>query len=177
MLFAVPFFVTAPRYAVIDFSYSFFVDSSLFIIGFNMETDTWKIIRPFGWRVWLALLIAVPTYWLAMCIADQYFEGRAEWYGLFVFTVQPLLMQNSEPTPSRTTYKRMFACFWLASAFVFTNAYAGYVAYNLMSTKQANMTFMLLLFLICRQLHGPARKAKPPSLHGECRRLDQSKHY
>ena len=129
-LFVVPFFVTAPRNAVIEFSYSFFVDSSLFIIGFNMETDPWKIIRPFGWRVWLALLIAMSTYWLAMCIADRYFEGRAEWYHLFVFTFQPLLMQKSEPTPSKTIYKRMFASFWLISAFILTNAYAGNVAVN-----------------------------------------------
>ena len=117
--------MTALRFEVIDFSYSFYVDSSLFILGLNMETDIWKIIRPLHWHVWAALMITIPLYWLAMCLADVFFEGEARWYRLGLFTLLPLITQSLTTIPNTKQYKRTFTAFWLVGALVLTNAYAG----------------------------------------------------
>ena len=72
-----PFIVNEDRARVIDFSYNVYIDDLLGIIPFKVEKDAAVIIRPFGWRVWLAVLGITPLYLLAAGLADLAITGSS----------------------------------------------------------------------------------------------------
>ena len=70
-----PFIVNEDRVRVVDFSFNVYIDDLLGIIPFKVEKDAAVIIRPFGWRVWLAVLGIIPLYLLAAGLADLAYTG------------------------------------------------------------------------------------------------------
>ena len=69
-----PFIVNEDRARVIDFTFPVYIDDLLGIIPFKVERDSAVIIRPFGWRVWLAVLGVTPLYLLSVWLADMIYK-------------------------------------------------------------------------------------------------------
>ena len=65
-----PFIVNEERARVIDFTIPVYIDDILGIIPFKVEKDSAVIIRPFSWRVWLAILGITSLYLLSVLLAD-----------------------------------------------------------------------------------------------------------
>ena len=59
---------------MIDFTFPVYIDDLLGIIPFKVERDSAVIIRPFGWRVWLAVLGVTPLYLLSVWLADMAYK-------------------------------------------------------------------------------------------------------
>ena len=59
---------------MIDFTFPVYIDDLLGIIPFKVERDSAVIIRPFGWRVWLAVLGVTPLYLLSIWLADMIYK-------------------------------------------------------------------------------------------------------
>ena len=60
---------------MIDFTFPVYIDDLLGIIPFKVEKDSAVIIRPFGWRVWLAVLVITPLYLLSVWFADMAYKA------------------------------------------------------------------------------------------------------
>ena len=59
---------------MIDFTVPVYIDDLLGIIPFKVERDSAVVIRPFGWRVWLALIATTPLYLLSVWFADLIYK-------------------------------------------------------------------------------------------------------
>ena len=60
---------------MIDFTFPVYIDDLLGIIPFKVEKDSAVIIRPFGWRVWIAVLVVTPLYLLSVWVADMAYKA------------------------------------------------------------------------------------------------------
>ena len=113
------------RAQVVDFSYPIHIDKLQFIIGIKVETDPLAMLSPFGWRVWIGVVLAPPVYWLAMGMADTIFHGVARWPLLAGFTYRSILKQSCEFIPGTRYYNRIFSVVWILSFSVLCYGYEG----------------------------------------------------
>ena len=113
------------RAQVVDFSYPIHIDKLQFIIGLKAETDPLAVLSPFGWRVWIGVVLAPPLYWLAMGMADIAFHGTARWSTLAGFIYRSIVKEVGEFNTGTRYYNKIFAAVWIWSFSVLCYGYEG----------------------------------------------------
>ena len=122
-----PFAITQQRARDVDFSVSVYTDDIVFMMPFKVENDPGIIMRPFGWRVWIIVLLVPPAYLLILGLSDFAFEGNnVRWWELTDFTVRHLFMHSVPKLPESTSYKRIFSITWIATQTIMAVVYAGF---------------------------------------------------
>ena len=121
-----PFAITQERARFVDFSVPVYTDDILFLMPLKLEKDASILIRPFGWRVWIIVLLVPPTYLLILALSDFVFEGKVKWWELTDFTARLLFMHGVPILPETTIYKRIFSITWIVAQTIMALAYAGH---------------------------------------------------
>ena len=120
-----PFHVNTRRAHVVDFSYPIHIDKLQFIIGLKTETDPLAVLSPFGWRVWIGVVLAPPLYWLTMGMADVAFHGTARWSTLAGFIYRSIVKEVGEYNTGTRYYNKIFIVVWIWSFSVLIYGYEG----------------------------------------------------
>ena len=153
------------RAQVVDFSYPIHIDKLQFIIGLKAESDPLAVLSPFGWRVWIGVVLAPPLYWLAMGLADVAFHGTARWSTLAGFIYRSIVKEVGEfNTGARYYYNKIFVVVWIWSFSVLCYGYEGEFWLPMQGlANPSNASFYLTSGTLTAQIIKPSL---PPMIQG-----------
>ena len=95
------------------------------VIPLGIQTDLLTILKPFQYEVWMLLIISVPTYILAMILADYIFSGNANWQCLIGFVGRIAFHSDINNVDIRRYYQRLLIITWMYVNLILGYAYAG----------------------------------------------------
>ena len=120
-----PFAVYYGRHLFIDYSHTVHLDRLQFLLSLKPQNDPWAIFRPFGWRVWMSIILVTPLYLISMGITDLAFFGETRWIANVGFVARQLLKQPRNSFPRQKLYKMIFICAWAWPTLVLLYGYEG----------------------------------------------------
>ena len=75
--------------------------------------------------MWILLVISIPTYILAMTLADYMYSGKVQWKSLVGFVVRITLHSDVNNIDNRRLYQKLLIIVWMYVFLIIGNAYAG----------------------------------------------------
>ena len=111
----------------IEFSTPLYVDHFSGIIPVKPMDDLWSFVRPLDSEVWLAFLITIPTFILAMGLSNYIFYNETHWGPLIDFVIREAMVEHLHITRYRfnRTFQATFAITWIWAMFFLTSPYSG----------------------------------------------------
>ena len=100
-----------------------------------MTKDKGILLRPFHWRVWIALLVLAPIFISAIGISDQVSKQDVKWWKLIDFALRSLCNGSGVKIPQEQLHDKMFSIFWMYSSLVLFTAYSGKLVTSLKTTN------------------------------------------
>ena len=72
----------------VDFSIPIINEYWTLAIPIKLEVEVWSFLNPFDLEVWIASLISIPIFMLAMITADYLFFGTLRWEASVSFVLR-----------------------------------------------------------------------------------------
>ena len=93
--------------------YTLQLNENYYSVVFPLKHDSkmWFFLDPLELNVWLAFILCVPIYLLAMVLADYIFDGYADWGELSDFVIRNALSEHNSTMPRN---KQMYQKFFIA---------------------------------------------------------------
>ena len=116
--------MTLLRSKVVDFSLPVVTDDTTGFLSFGVGKDHGILIRAFGWRVWLAVVIITPLYIAILGLSDWLYGGQTNWWSYIEFCLRSMCM-DSVKIPQSQAYNKVYSSTWIWMSFVLFIAYEG----------------------------------------------------
>ena len=93
----------------------------------RLEPDMLAFAYPLTSEVWIATIISIPIYIIAMCMADYFFCGVVDWETNIGFVLRNTLTEHIEQSkvPDRRLYQKVLIVFWALPLGIIVWAYSG----------------------------------------------------
>ena len=82
------FVPTSSRLKAVDFSVPILNEFWTIAIPIKSEVDVWSFLHPFAPEVWIASLASIPTFMMAMIMADYLYFGTLRWEASVSFVLR-----------------------------------------------------------------------------------------
>ena len=79
----------------VDFSVPILNEYWTIAIPIKLEVEVWSFLNPFDTEVWIASLVSIPIFMLAMITADYLFFGTLRWKVPVSFVLRDHTYMNS----------------------------------------------------------------------------------
>ena len=85
------------------------------------------ILHALEWKVWLVILLAMPTYMLVMTMVNYHYFGQMKWevFSSFVIRASVMEARGKPGFPVKRIYQKLLLLFWSLPLFVLVTAYTG----------------------------------------------------
>ena len=126
-LFLGPFVFHPGRASVVQYTAPIYVDGMMAVIPFKMFKDQSILIRPFGWQVWLFVLISTTLYILICGFIERIDQGRFNWWKKIDFATRCIFMDSVDhhEIPVAQIHNTILSLTWIWCSFILFTAYAG----------------------------------------------------
>ena len=92
---------TSSRLKAVDFSVPITNDYWAIAVPIKSEVDVWSFLQPFTSEVWIASIVSIPTFMMAMVTADYLYFGSFSWEPSVSFVLRIALVEHSFKVPDR----------------------------------------------------------------------------
>ena len=120
----------------VDFTATIYMDYHSIIVPLIFSPQPLSFLYPLNPYVWMATLISIPVYMLAMGFCDMYFyrSFRIKWSPIVEFVLRTAMNEHSAADKMKLRvmfYKRVLMMTWIFVFFIITQSYAGLLTGNI----------------------------------------------
>ena len=110
----------------VDFTIPLLVDFWGLLVPVRQNYSLAAILHAFEFKVWLVILMAMPTYMLLMTMANYIYFGQMKWERFASFVLRACVMETRGISlPVNKLYQKILVLFWCLPLFVLITAYRG----------------------------------------------------
>ena len=123
-----PFGVTLIRSHVIDYTIPVYIDDLTGLVSLEIKKDQAILVRPFDWRVWMAVFTLTPAFALVLFLSDRFYDGHATWWRVVDFITRCLCIEGMVVIPRARNYNMIFSLIGIWGYYFLVLFYTGWSA-------------------------------------------------
>ena len=104
--FTGPFSQTESWSRAVDFSSAIYTDGYTIVVPLRFEAQVWSFLEPLSSGVWVLSILSIPTFLLAMGLAEYAYCGNFHWGIVAGFVLRNVFLENVDKLPDRAMYQR-----------------------------------------------------------------------
>ena len=121
-----PFTINHNRLQGVQFTIPVVVGSYGLVVPLRQNYNLAAILHAFEFKVWLVILMTIPTYILVMTMANYHHFGHMKWEIFASFVIRSSIMERrGKSLPVKRLYQKLLLLFWSLPLFVLVTAYKG----------------------------------------------------
>ena len=145
-----PFGPLYDRWQVVDFTIPVLYGHVQAIIPFIPSgNDMAVIMRPFGWKLWLCVLVSPFLFLFSFALSDKLFHGEVKWWKRIDFLLRNVFMDSTVFPPASRHHGIILTLTCLVTFYILALAYTGTL--TSMLTKPADINFIQSVDELVRQ--------------------------
>ena len=130
-----PFGVTLIRSHVIDYTIPVYIDDLTGLVSLEIKKDQAILVRPFDWRVWMAVFTLTPAFALVLFLSDRFYDGHAAWWRVVDFIWRCLCIEGMVVIPKARNYNMIFSLTGIWGYYFLVLFYTGWSAIGMQNNQ------------------------------------------
>lgn len=134
-----PFSPRSGRRQVVDFTIPVAYGGLIAIVPFKPSgNDMAVIMHPFGWKLWICVLVSPFLFLFSLALSDKVFNGKVKWWKQIDFILRSIFMDASASIPAPRYHNKIIIMTCMLVFYILGLTYTGTLTSMLAKPTEPN---------------------------------------